>query len=72
MRDDEIINPVMGDCRYASTLPLFGGLTFWEANPKIVEALDAAGTLIKVEQHTHSYMHCWRHKTLIIYRATSQ
>ncbi len=70
--DDEMINPVMGDGRYASTLPLFGGLSIWEANPKIVEALDAAGTLIKVEQHTHSYMHCWRHKTPIIYRATSQ
>jgi isoleucyl-tRNA synthetase len=70
--DDKIINPVLGDGRYASTLPLFGGLTIWEANPKIVQALNAAGRLIKVEQHTHSYMHCWRHKTPVIYRATNQ
>ena len=50
----------------------FGGLNIWAANPKIVEALRAAGTLLKQEPHSHSYMHCWRHKTPIIYRATSQ
>ncbi|MFA4914480.1 MAG: class I tRNA ligase family protein, partial [Burkholderiaceae bacterium] len=72
MKDDEIISPVMGDGRYASTLPVFGGLTIWEANPKIVQALQDQGTLIKTESHAHSYMHCWRHKTPIIYRATSQ
>jgi isoleucyl-tRNA synthetase len=72
MTDAEIINPVMGDGRYAESLPLFGGLQIWEANARIVEALQNAGTLLHVEQHTHSYMHCWRHKTPIIYRATSQ
>lgn len=72
MRDEDIINPVMGDGKYASTLPGFGGLSIWDANPKIVEALRSAGTLIKVEKNQHSYMHCWRHKTPVIYRATSQ
>ncbi len=72
MTDDDFINPVMGDGRYASTLPLFGGLTIWEANPKVVETLREAGTLWHDEMHEHSYMHCWRHKTPIIYRATSQ
>ncbi|HEV3104294.1 MAG TPA: class I tRNA ligase family protein, partial [Trinickia sp.] len=72
MADSDIINPVMGDGRYIESLPLFGGLTIWAANPKIVEALGAAGTLLHTEKHTHSYMHCWRHKTPIIYRATSQ
>ena len=72
MRDADILGPVMGDGRYAATLPGFGGLTIWEANPRIVEALRQAGTLLKTEPHTHSYMHCWRHKTPIIYRATSQ
>jgi len=72
MTDAEIINPVMGDGRYAESLPLFGGLRIWDANPRIVEALQQAGTLLHVEQHAHSYMHCWRHKTPIIYRATSQ
>jgi isoleucyl-tRNA synthetase len=72
MKDDEILNPVMGDGRYASTLALFGGEKIWDANPKIVETMRAAGTLIKVAKYPHSYMHCWRHKTPIIYRATSQ
>ena len=72
MRDEDIINPVMGDGKYASTLPGFGGLSIWDANPKIVEALSSVGTLIKVEKNQHSYMHCWRHKTPVIYRATSQ
>jgi len=72
LTDDEILNPVMGDGRFAASLPLFGGLSIWDANPKIVKALEAAGTLVKVQKHQHSYMHCWRHKTPIIYRATSQ
>ncbi len=72
MVDKNIINPVMGNGVYASTLPLFGGQFIWKANPIIVEALSAAGSLLHVYQFAHSYMHCWRHKTPIIYRATSQ
>jgi len=70
--DRDIISPVMGDGHYASTLPLFGGQLIWKANPEIVKALDEAGSLLKHESFRHSYMHCWRHKTPIIYRATSQ
>ncbi|WP_322022161.1 isoleucine--tRNA ligase [Burkholderia sp. BCC1977] len=72
MTDSDFINPVMGDGRYIESLPLFGGLSIWDANPKIVEALNAAGSLLRSEKYSHSYMHCWRHKTPIIYRATSQ
>jgi Isoleucyl-tRNA synthetase len=72
MADSDIINPVMGDGRYIESLALFGGLSIWAANPQIVEALQAAGSLLRTEKYTHSYMHCWRHKTPIIYRATSQ
>lgn len=72
LADDDIINPVMGDGRYASWLPAFGGLSIWDANPKIVEALRSVGTLLKMEKLSHSYMHCWRHKTPVIYRATTQ
>ena len=72
MKDDDIINPVMGDGRYASTLPLFGGMTIWEASKPICSTLEAAGALFKLVMFDHSYMHCWRHKTPIIYRATSQ
>jgi isoleucyl-tRNA synthetase len=72
LADADMLSPVMGDGRFAATLPLFGGLSIWEANPKIVETLRDAGTLLHSEKHTHSYMHCWRHKTPIIYRATNQ
>ncbi len=72
MADDDILNPVMGDGHYVSTLPLFGGMTIWEASKPICAALDAAGSLFKLVMFDHSYMHCWRHKTPIIYRATSQ
>ncbi|PWF45485.1 isoleucine--tRNA ligase [Massilia glaciei] len=72
MRDDEMLTPVMGDGRFASTLPLFGGMTIWEASKPICAALTAAGALFEVKMFDHSYMHCWRHKTPIVYRATSQ
>ena len=72
MRDEEILNPVQGDGRYAASLPFFGGLSIWEANPKIVDKLREVDALLHVEKFAHSYMHCWRHKTPIIYRATTQ
>ncbi len=72
MTDDQIINPVMGDGHYADSLPLFGGQMIWKANPVIVQALEDAGSLLQTEPLSHSYMHCWRHKTPVIYRATSQ
>jgi isoleucyl-tRNA synthetase len=73
MKDDEILTPVMGDGKYASSLPLFGGLSIWEANPKIVKTLDEKGALLAVDwKYSHSYMHCWRHKTPVILRATVQ
>ena len=72
MKDAEILTPVMSDGRYASTLELFGGLSIWKANSKIVEALAERGTLFANVSYTHSYMHCWRHKTPVILRATTQ
>ncbi len=72
VKDSDVLTPVMGDGKYAESLPEFGGLSIWDANPKIVEHLRANGTLLKAEKFTHSYMHCWRHRTPIIYRATNQ
>ena len=72
MTDDEILNPVQGDGVYAESLPLFGGMKIWDANAKVVDVMREHGALLKVEKFTHSYMHCWRHRTPVIYRATSQ
>jgi isoleucyl-tRNA synthetase len=72
MKDDDILKPVLGDGRYASWLPFFAGMTIWEASKPICNKLEEAGSLFKLVMFDHSYMHCWRHKTPIIYRATSQ
>ena len=72
MKDDEILTPVMGDGRFAGSLPLFGGMTIWEASKPICDALRGAGALFELKMFDHSYMHCWRHKTPIVYRATNQ
>jgi isoleucyl-tRNA synthetase len=73
MRDEEILTPVMGDGKFSPSLPLFGGLSIWDANPKIVKAIEQKGALFAVDwKHAHSYMHCWRHKTPVILRATTQ
>ncbi len=72
MADDDMLNPVQGDGRYVESLQFFGGLRIWDANPKIVDKLREVGALVHAEKITHSYMHCWRHRTPIIYRATTQ
>jgi isoleucyl-tRNA synthetase len=72
MHNDEILTPVQGDGIFASTLPFFGGMNVWKANPLIIEKLAEVGNLFCVSEIVHSYMHCWRHKTPIIYRATTQ
>ncbi|MGE5115886.1 MAG: isoleucine--tRNA ligase [Betaproteobacteria bacterium] len=69
---DEILNPVQGNGSYAADFPLFGGQNIWKAVPAIIEALRGAGRLLADETITHSYPHCWRHKTPVIYRAAAQ
>ena len=70
-------NPVGDDGSFlASTPPLSGsalaGKSVWQANPLVVQELEAKGLLLRHERITHSYPHCWRHKTPIIFRATTQ
>nr|WP_316640106.1 isoleucine--tRNA ligase [uncultured Roseateles sp.] len=69
---DDILNPVQGNGQYADDLPLFGGQHIWKANAAVAKALDEAGRLLAHSQLTHSYPHCWRHKTPVIYRAAAQ
>ncbi|MCE0733352.1 isoleucine--tRNA ligase [Halomonas sp. G15] len=72
MSFDEMLNPVQGDGVYADDLPFFGGQLIWKANPQIVAKLEEVGALMAHQPIIHSYMHCWRHKTPVIYRATAQ
>ena len=70
--NDEIIAPVTGDGRFVSDLPFFGGQGIWDANGPIIAKLAEVGALMAKASINHSYMHCWRHKTPVIYRATAQ
>jgi isoleucyl-tRNA synthetase len=69
---DAILNPVLGNGVYDSALPLFGGQSIWKANAHIIDALRDAGRLLASGTLAHSYPHCWRHKTPVIYRAAAQ
>ncbi len=71
------INPVDGRGVYLPSTPPFGdivlaGLHIWKANDVIIEGLRANGALLATFKLTHSYPHCWRHKTPIAFRATPQ
>ncbi|MGD9842745.1 MAG: isoleucine--tRNA ligase, partial [Steroidobacteraceae bacterium] len=67
-----IDNPVGGDGRFLPTTPLFAGEKVFDANPKVVELLKQRGKLLHHQKLQHSYPHCWRHKTPVIFRATPQ
>ena len=65
-------NPVGNDGRFLPQVELFAGKSVWEANSLVLETLSGNGVLFASEKLKHSYPHCWRHKTPIIFRATSQ
>jgi isoleucyl-tRNA synthetase len=72
MKVDEILNPVGAHGYYAQDFPLFHGQSIWKAVPHIIDTLQKAGRLFATSTITHSYPHCWRHKTPVIYRAAAQ
>ena len=72
MTYDEVLNPVQGNGVFAPDLPLFGGQFIWKAAPVVIDALRDAGRLFATQNIEHSYPHCWRHKTPVIYRAAAQ
>ena len=72
MVNDDILTPVQSNGVYVPSLEFFGGQFIWKANPAIIEKLTEVGALMHTETISHSYMHCWRHKTPLIYRATAQ
>ncbi|WP_189480404.1 isoleucine--tRNA ligase [Alishewanella tabrizica] len=68
----EVANPVGANGVYLPDTPLFAGQHVFKANDTVVEALKEAGALLVHKAYKHSYPHCWRHKTPIIFRATPQ
>jgi isoleucyl-tRNA synthetase len=67
-----IDNPVGPDGRFIAGTPLFEGQSVFDANAAIIDTLQNAGRLIHHEPYRHSYPHCWRHKSPVIFRATPQ
>ena len=71
------LNPVDGRGVYLSSTPPAGdvelaGVHLWKAQPLIVDVLRASGALLAFVEIVHSYPHCWRHKTPVVFRATPQ
>jgi isoleucyl-tRNA synthetase len=67
-----IDNPVGSDGRFVAGTPLFEGERVFDANKHVIAVLAERGRLLKEETLRHSYPHCWRHKTPVIFRATAQ
>ncbi len=72
LKYDDILNPVQGNGVYADELPFFGGQHIWKACAHVIETLRGHGRLMATQPIVHSYPHCWRHKTPVIYRAAAQ
>ncbi|MBQ4845803.1 isoleucine--tRNA ligase [Pseudoalteromonas sp. MMG005] len=68
----EVANPVGANGVYFPDTPLFGGQHVFKANASVIEVLSEKGALMHHHALQHSYPHCWRHKTPIIFRATPQ
>ncbi|MGH8174692.1 MAG: isoleucine--tRNA ligase [Steroidobacter sp.] len=65
-------NPVGSDGRFVAGTPLFEGERVFDANKHVIAVLAERGRLLKEEVLRHSYPHCWRHKSPVIFRATAQ
>ena len=65
-------NPVGGNGCFLPDTELFAGEFVFKANDHVIEVLRERGALLADEKLRHSYPHCWRHKTPIIFRATPQ
>ncbi len=68
----EVYNPVGGNGVYLPGTPVFEGKHIFKANDDIIAELESRGSLLCHKPFQHSYPHCWRHKTPIIFRATPQ
>jgi isoleucyl-tRNA synthetase len=68
----EVDNPVGGDGRFLPSTPIFAGEQVFDSNAHVIKVLIENGRLLKDLPYHHSYPHCWRHKTPVIFRATPQ
>ena len=69
---DEILSLVQPDGTYVADLPFFGKQNIWDANETVMDKLAEIGALLSRGKVRHQYMHCWRHKVPLVYRAATQ
>ncbi|WP_333873737.1 isoleucine--tRNA ligase [Methylobacter sp.] len=70
--DLPVDNPVGNDGVFLPNTAIFAGEHVFNANAHVLEVLEQQGKLLHHVAILHSYPHCWRHKTPIIFRATPQ
>jgi len=68
----EVLNPIDGKGVYLPNTEIFAGQYIWKANDTVVALLQERGVLLASEKLSHSYPHCWRHKSPVAFRATPQ
>lgn len=68
----EMAGLIGNDGKFKADVPFFAGKGVFESNDLVVAKLQEVGALLKLSKIKHSYPHCWRHKTPIIFRATPQ
>ncbi len=66
-----VVCPVDSKGQFTDEVPDFKGIQVFEANKPIIKLIKDKGQLIKQEMYTHSYPHCWRTGTPLIYKITS-
>ncbi|WP_020396987.1 isoleucine--tRNA ligase [Thiolinea disciformis] len=65
-------NPLLDDGSFQASIQYFAGESVHKVNPHVIEVLKEHGSLLASSKFKHSYPHCWRHKTPLIFRATPQ
>ncbi|HDR1852827.1 isoleucine--tRNA ligase [Pasteurella multocida] len=68
----EMAGLIGNDGLFKADVPFFAGKGVFESNDLVVAKLKEVGAMLKFSKIKHSYPHCWRHKTPIIFRATPQ
>ncbi len=64
-----VVNPVRPDGHFEDDVSMVGGMFFKDADQRLIADLDDRGLLFRSELHEHSYPHCWRCGTLLLYYA---
>jgi isoleucyl-tRNA synthetase len=64
-----VVNPIRPDGHFEDDVPLVGGMFFKDADQRLIEDLDERGLLFASHRYEHSYPHCWRCGTLLLYYA---